>query len=229
VEERDRVRWCQPCQQSKLSAKELVRELPIRGASGEPDGVRRSRALLRTRRSRGYPPGGGSLPGATTKEEVKPVAVQDVTVISVPVSDQQRAKAFYVETLGFELQREDDSIPGIRWVQVAPKAGTTALTLVTWFDSMPPAPCEGWCSAPATCRQTTSSWWPGGRVRRAHPSSSRGPPRRSCTTPTATAWSSSKPEANSAPTCGANPWWPAPHVAGGIAGRMRHGRLWSWT
>jgi predicted enzyme related to lactoylglutathione lyase len=83
------------------------------------------------------------LPGATTKQEVKPVAVQDVTVVSVPVSDQQRAKAFYVETLGFELQREDDSIPGTRWVQVAPKAGTTALTLVTWFDSMPPGSLRG--------------------------------------------------------------------------------------
>ena len=48
------------------------------------------------------------------------MAVQDVTVVSVPVSDQDRAKAFYVDQLGFELQREDDSIPGIRWVQVTP-------------------------------------------------------------------------------------------------------------
>jgi len=86
------------------------------------------------------------LPGATTAEagkEVKPVAVHDVTVVSVPVSDQERAKAFYVDMLGFELQRDDDSVPGIRWVQVAPKAGTTALTLVTWFDSMPPGSLRG--------------------------------------------------------------------------------------
>src|SRR6266511_2867875 len=46
------------------------------------------------------------------------MAVQEVKVVSVPVSDQERAKEFYVEKLGFELSREDDSIPGIRWVQV---------------------------------------------------------------------------------------------------------------
>jgi predicted enzyme related to lactoylglutathione lyase len=76
-------------------------------------------------------------------EEVKTMAVQDVVVVSIPVSDQGRAKAFYLDKLGFQLIREDDSIPGIRWVQVAPKGGTTALTLVTWFESMPPGSLKG--------------------------------------------------------------------------------------
>ena len=71
------------------------------------------------------------------------MAVRDVTVVSVPVSDQERAKAFYVEKLGFELVREDDSVPGIRWVQVAPRGGTTSLTLVTWFETMPPGSLRG--------------------------------------------------------------------------------------
>jgi predicted enzyme related to lactoylglutathione lyase len=71
------------------------------------------------------------------------MAVQDVVVVSIPVSDQERAKAFYLDKLGFQLTREDDSIPGIRWVQVAPKGGTTALTLVTWFESMPPGSLKG--------------------------------------------------------------------------------------
>ena len=66
------------------------------------------------------------------------MAIQEVRVVSVPVSDQERAKEFYVEKLGFDLSREDDSIPGIRWVQVTPKGGTTSLTLVTWFETMPP-------------------------------------------------------------------------------------------
>jgi hypothetical protein len=34
------------------------------------------------------------------------VAVREVSVVSVPVSDQDRAKEFYVEKLGFELTRE---------------------------------------------------------------------------------------------------------------------------
>jgi catechol 2,3-dioxygenase-like lactoylglutathione lyase family enzyme len=71
------------------------------------------------------------------------MAIEDVTVVSIPVSDQDRAKAFYVEKLGFELIRDDDAIPGIRWVQVAPKGAKTSLTLVTWFDSMPPGSVQG--------------------------------------------------------------------------------------
>jgi catechol 2,3-dioxygenase-like lactoylglutathione lyase family enzyme len=69
--------------------------------------------------------------------------LQNVTVVSVPVSDQDQAKTFYVDTLGFQLVRDDDSIPGIRWVQVAPQPGATALTLVTWFGTMPPGSLRG--------------------------------------------------------------------------------------
>jgi catechol 2,3-dioxygenase-like lactoylglutathione lyase family enzyme len=71
------------------------------------------------------------------------VPVQDVAVVSVPVSDPERAKAFYVETLGFDLVRDDDSVPGIRWIQVSPRGGETSLTLVTWFDSMPAGSLRG--------------------------------------------------------------------------------------
>ncbi|MBO0823424.1 MAG: VOC family protein [Actinobacteria bacterium] len=70
--------------------------------------------------------------------------VTGVTVVSVPVSDQDRAKKFYTETLGLKLLRDDDdSVPGIRWVQVGPPAGGAALTLVTWFDTMPAGSLRG--------------------------------------------------------------------------------------
>src|SRR5262252_11179674 len=75
--------------------------------------------------------------------KAKAMPVQDVTVVSVPVSDQDRAKEFYVGKLGFHLIRDDDTMPGIRWVQVAPKPGATALTLVTWFDTMPAGSLRG--------------------------------------------------------------------------------------
>jgi catechol 2,3-dioxygenase-like lactoylglutathione lyase family enzyme len=71
------------------------------------------------------------------------MAIRDITVVALPVSDQERAKAFYVEQLGFELRREDDAAPGLRWVQVAPPGATTALALVTWFESMPPGSLRG--------------------------------------------------------------------------------------
>jgi catechol 2,3-dioxygenase-like lactoylglutathione lyase family enzyme len=71
------------------------------------------------------------------------VAIEYVKVISVPVSDPRRAKEFYVEKLGFELSRDDDSVPGIHWVQVTPKGGEPSLTLVTWFDTMPAGSLQG--------------------------------------------------------------------------------------
>lgn len=71
------------------------------------------------------------------------MAINDVAVVSVPVSDQQRAKEFYVDKLGFDLTRDDDSIPGIHWVQVTPKSGGTSLTLVNWFDTMAPGSVRG--------------------------------------------------------------------------------------
>jgi predicted enzyme related to lactoylglutathione lyase len=71
------------------------------------------------------------------------MAVQDVKVISVPVSDQERAKEFYVERLGFAVSRDDDSVPGMRWIQLTPNGGGTSLTLVTWFQTMPPGSLQG--------------------------------------------------------------------------------------
>jgi catechol 2,3-dioxygenase-like lactoylglutathione lyase family enzyme len=88
------------------------------------------------------------------------MAIEGVIVVSVPVTDQDRAKAFYVDTLGFALVREDDSIPGFRWIQVAPPRGTTALTLGPGSSRCPPAPCVGWCCGRTTFRQTTTTWWP---------------------------------------------------------------------
>ena len=65
------------------------------------------------------------------------MAITGVEVLSLPVSDQDRARDFYVDVLGFELLRDAQMQPGMRWVQVAPRGGGASITLVTWFDSMP--------------------------------------------------------------------------------------------
>ena len=69
--------------------------------------------------------------------------IQGVQVVSVPVSDQDRAKSFYTATLGFELRTENDFGDGMRWIEVAPQGATTSLTLVTWFEAMPPGSLQG--------------------------------------------------------------------------------------
>jgi catechol 2,3-dioxygenase-like lactoylglutathione lyase family enzyme len=68
--------------------------------------------------------------------------ITHVQVLSVPVADQDRAKDFYVDTLGLTLLA-DQSMGGQRWVQVAPAGATTSLTLVTWFPSMPAGSLKG--------------------------------------------------------------------------------------
>jgi catechol 2,3-dioxygenase-like lactoylglutathione lyase family enzyme len=65
-----------------------------------------------------------------------------IDVVSVPVSDQDRAKAFYLDTLGFELVN-DQMGEGMRWVQLRPPGSATSITLVTWFPTMPPGSLEG--------------------------------------------------------------------------------------
>jgi catechol 2,3-dioxygenase-like lactoylglutathione lyase family enzyme len=66
-----------------------------------------------------------------------------VQLFSVPVSDQERAKRFYLDVLGFDLLREGPFEPGRQWVQVAPPGAATSITLVNWFDSMPPGSLQG--------------------------------------------------------------------------------------
>ena len=71
------------------------------------------------------------------------MAIEQVVVVSIPVSDGDRAKAFYVDTLGLELVGEDDSVPGLHWIQVKPRGGEVSLSLVTWFGSMPAGSLQG--------------------------------------------------------------------------------------
>jgi catechol 2,3-dioxygenase-like lactoylglutathione lyase family enzyme len=65
------------------------------------------------------------------------MAITHIQLLSLPVRDQDRARDFYVEVLGFELVREMPMGPDARWVQVRPPGAATSITLVTWFDSMP--------------------------------------------------------------------------------------------
>jgi catechol 2,3-dioxygenase-like lactoylglutathione lyase family enzyme len=61
-----------------------------------------------------------------------------VESVSVPVNDQDRAKEFYVGTLGFELLVDNTWREGLRWSEVAPENSATSLMLVTWSACMLP-------------------------------------------------------------------------------------------
>jgi catechol 2,3-dioxygenase-like lactoylglutathione lyase family enzyme len=71
------------------------------------------------------------------------MAITSFEIVSVPVSDQERAKIFYRDTLGFELIREEAMGPQGKWIQLAPQGCATTIALVTWFDSMKPGGLQG--------------------------------------------------------------------------------------
>lgn len=57
------------------------------------------------------------------------LGITGVSTVAVPVSDQQRAVAFYVETLGFEVRRDAPFGPGNRWIEVGPPGSETTIAL----------------------------------------------------------------------------------------------------
>jgi catechol 2,3-dioxygenase-like lactoylglutathione lyase family enzyme len=57
--------------------------------------------------------------------------IDTIGTVVVPVSDQERAIAFYVDTLGFEQRRDIPFGDGYRWVEVAPAPeATTTIAIV---------------------------------------------------------------------------------------------------
>jgi catechol 2,3-dioxygenase-like lactoylglutathione lyase family enzyme len=71
------------------------------------------------------------------------MTIRRVQLFSLPVSDQDRSRDFYVGVLGFELVSDVQMGPDMRWVQVAPPGSTTSITLVTWFPTMPAGSTKG--------------------------------------------------------------------------------------
>ena len=71
------------------------------------------------------------------------LAGADITVVSVPVADQDRSLRFYTEVLGFDVRVDAPFGPGMRWIQLAAPGGRCSIALVTWFDRMPPGSQHG--------------------------------------------------------------------------------------
>src|SRR5438067_13541588 len=72
--------------------------------------------------------------------------LKHISLVSVPVTDQDKAKDFYTTMLGFTVKLDvvmDAATAGgsgecARWVMLTPPGGGADITLVTWFgDSMP--------------------------------------------------------------------------------------------
>ena len=55
--------------------------------------------------------------------------IREVGTVAVPVAAPERAVAFYVGTLGFEVRRDVPFGQGERWIEVAPAGATTTIAL----------------------------------------------------------------------------------------------------
>jgi catechol 2,3-dioxygenase-like lactoylglutathione lyase family enzyme len=62
--------------------------------------------------------------------------ISDVRTVGVPVADQDRALAFYVDTLGFDKRLDAAVGPGRRWIEVAPPGAATTIALVLAHDGL---------------------------------------------------------------------------------------------
>jgi len=56
--------------------------------------------------------------------------INKVGVVCIPVSDQDRALAFYVDVLGLEKRADVPFGNGYRWVEVAPAGGDARIAIV---------------------------------------------------------------------------------------------------
>ncbi len=65
------------------------------------------------------------------------MVIRRVSTVSIPVRDADRAIDFYVNKLGFVLQRDEPMGGELRWIQVVPRGGETALVLTAGYANAP--------------------------------------------------------------------------------------------
>jgi catechol 2,3-dioxygenase-like lactoylglutathione lyase family enzyme len=64
-------------------------------------------------------------------------------LVLIPVSDVDRAKAFYTEKLGFDLDVDTTPLEGFRVVQMTPPGSSCSITIGTGMTDAPPGSYRG--------------------------------------------------------------------------------------
>ena len=64
-------------------------------------------------------------------------------LVGVPVSDVDRAKAFYTDKAGFTLDMDAEVGGGVRFVQLTPPGSPASIAIGTGLTSMAPGSVEG--------------------------------------------------------------------------------------
>jgi catechol 2,3-dioxygenase-like lactoylglutathione lyase family enzyme len=64
-------------------------------------------------------------------------------LVQVPVSDVDRAKAFYVDQLGFNADHDHQVTDELRFVQLTPPGSACSIAIGTGLSTMPPGSVQG--------------------------------------------------------------------------------------
>lgn len=65
------------------------------------------------------------------------IQVQEISVVGIPVTDQDRALAFYTAVLGFTTRLDVPIGPGRRWITVGAPQGNATIALVAASPEVP--------------------------------------------------------------------------------------------
>jgi len=73
------------------------------------------------------------------------VTIMDLRLelVQVPVSDVDRAKAFYTDKVGFTLDIDADIGGGVRFIQLTPPGSPASIAIGSGLSSMAPGSVEG--------------------------------------------------------------------------------------
>ncbi|HXC76548.1 MAG TPA: VOC family protein [Candidatus Acidoferrum sp.] len=63
--------------------------------------------------------------------------ITDIRTVGIPVVDQEKALAFYVDTLGFDKRLDVPMGEGARWIEVGPPAAAITIALIRAHDGVP--------------------------------------------------------------------------------------------
>ena len=66
-----------------------------------------------------------------------------IELVAVPVTDVDRAKAFYVDQVGFSADHDTQVHEGLRFVQLTPPGSACSIVMGTGITEMPPGSQKG--------------------------------------------------------------------------------------
>ena len=64
-------------------------------------------------------------------------------LVAIPFSDVERARHFYADKLGFDIDHDHEVSPELRFVQLTPRGSACSIALGTGIVDMPPGSAQG--------------------------------------------------------------------------------------